>query len=123
MKRRTRTHLAAPVLVMLAAATPTVAGASGEFWWASGTQGVVAAGGAEAAEAAIEALRGGGTAVLRFSRERLGRGARAASQDQGEESRGEKTGNCGLTFPMNLHEISSELGRTHVKFLKSWLSG
>ncbi len=52
---------AVPILLMLSA--PASGAEPNDFWKASGTQGVVAAGGAEAADAAIDILKSGGTAA------------------------------------------------------------
>ena len=51
------------LLVALSIVAPAAGATPGELWKASGTQGVVAAGGAEAADAAIAVLRSGGNAA------------------------------------------------------------
>jgi len=55
--------LGLPLLLTLSSASPAAGATPGELWRASGKEGVVAAGGAEAADAAIATLRSGGNAA------------------------------------------------------------
>jgi len=55
--------LGLPLVLALSAGDPVAGATPGDLWKASGKDGVVAAGGAEAADAGIAALRGGGNAA------------------------------------------------------------